>query len=119
MYYVRYLSSYGYTVSYHRSKVRTPYRGNPSMPPTSHEVVFDIYNSHTKHCKNCLAALKNLRKARFASYVAAAVVAALRPARLGAVGSTVLAGLLGGMGLGLSKLIRMMYRLEYSHAEND
>mmetsp|Transcript_7383 Transcript_7383/g.16464 ORF Transcript_7383/g.16464 Transcript_7383/m.16464 type:complete len:582 (+) Transcript_7383:1-1746(+) len=98
---------------------RIPYFGNPSMPPIDNEVVFDIYNSHTKHCKNCSDALKNLRKARFISYFAAALVAALRPPKLGAIGSTVLAAVLGGLGLGINKLIGAMHRLEYSHAEND
>eukprot|EP00568_Trieres_chinensis_P006725 CAMPEP_0183295636 /NCGR_PEP_ID=MMETSP0160_2-20130417/3522_1 /TAXON_ID=2839 ORGANISM="Odontella Sinensis, Strain Grunow 1884" /NCGR_SAMPLE_ID=MMETSP0160_2 /ASSEMBLY_ACC=CAM_ASM_000250 /LENGTH=591 /DNA_ID=CAMNT_0025457151 /DNA_START=48 /DNA_END=1826 /DNA_ORIENTATION=+ len=98
---------------------KIPYRGNRSMPPVSKDDVFDIYNSHTKDCKYCNDALRRLKKVRKASFIAAAVVGVLRPGKLGVVGSTVLAGALGGVGLVANKVVKLLHKMEFSHAEND
>lgn len=98
---------------------RIPYGGNPTMPPVSNEAVFDIYNSHTKHCKYCTDALRRLRKVRYAAYISAALLATVRPKLLGVVGSTALAAVFGGVGIGTNKLMKMMNRMDYAHSEND
>ena len=95
-----------------------PFKGDTTMPAADNEAVFDVWNSHTKHCKVCLSALSRLKKVRALSFFAAAVVAAIRPKVLGVVGSTASALGLSGLGLVLSKLIKMFYRYEFSHADN-
>jgi hypothetical protein len=95
-----------------------PFRGDITMPQSSNEVVFDVYNSHTRNCCYCLKALSNLKKARFASFFAAALIGVIRPSKLGIVGTT--AGSLGFSLLGgvIHKLIGLFYRYEFSHADN-
>jgi phenylpropionate dioxygenase-like ring-hydroxylating dioxygenase large terminal subunit len=95
-----------------------PFKGDPSMPATDNEVVFDTWNSHVKHCKYCLDALKNLKRMRAVSFMASALLAAVRPEKLGVVGSTLGALALSGLGYLLNKFIGMFYRYEFSHAEN-
>lgn len=77
-----------------------------------------MWNSHTKHCKYCLTALRRIKKIRALTFIAAAMVATIRPKLLGVVGSTVSALGLSGVGLLLSKMIKMFYRYEFSHADN-
>lgn len=95
-----------------------PFRGDTTMPASSKEVVFDVYNSHTKHCKYCMTALKNLKKARLMSFVAAATLGVARPSKLGALGSTFGALGLSLLGAVINKLIGLFYRYEFSHADN-
>ncbi|KAL3805999.1 hypothetical protein ACHAXA_006419 [Cyclostephanos tholiformis] len=95
-----------------------PFRGDTTMPPTSKEAVFDVWNAHTRHCKYCLDALARIRTARKLTFLASALVATIRPRVLGTLGSTMTALGLSGLGLVLSKLIGMFYRFEFSHAEN-
>mmetsp|Transcript_38127 Transcript_38127/g.81348 ORF Transcript_38127/g.81348 Transcript_38127/m.81348 type:complete len:192 (+) Transcript_38127:351-926(+) len=95
-----------------------PFRGDTTMPPANNEVVFDVWNSHTKHCKYCLAALGRIRKVRALAFFLSATVATIRPKILGVVGSTAAALGLSGVGLVMSKLIKIFYWYEFSHAEN-
>lgn len=99
-------------------KGHIPFRGDATMPPADNEVVFDVWNSHTKRCSVCLDALRRLKRARALAFLASALVAAVRPRVLGAAGSVVGALGLSGVGLVLSKLIKMFYRYEFSHADN-
>lgn len=95
-----------------------PFRGDITMPPSSNEVVFDVYNSHTKNCRYCLKALSNLKRARFASLFAGALLGVIRPSKLGTAGTVAASigfSLLGGI---IHKLIGLFYRYEYSHADN-
>mmetsp|Transcript_19169 Transcript_19169/g.47385 ORF Transcript_19169/g.47385 Transcript_19169/m.47385 type:complete len:550 (+) Transcript_19169:131-1780(+) len=94
-----------------------PYRNYRTMPESSTDVVFDVWNGHTKHCKYCLDALRRLKKARAVSVFVAACVGVLRP--FGKVPSLLATLGLGGTGWLLHKLIGMFYRYEFSHAEND
>jgi phenylpropionate dioxygenase-like ring-hydroxylating dioxygenase large terminal subunit len=97
---------------------RIPYRNNQvTMPASSNEVVFDVWNAHTKYCRYCQDALKRLKVARLVSYMTAAVMAITRP--WGMYGTLVSSFTLAGIGLLLNKLIGMFYRYEFSHAHND
>lgn len=96
-----------------------PYQNSPTMPESSNEVVFDVWNGHTKYCKYCQDALRRLKKVRFASYFAAACMAVVRPAKLGVKGSLASTLALAGIGLLVNKLIGMFYRYEFSHSHND
>ena len=95
-----------------------PFKGDTTMPPANNEVVFDVWNSHTKNCKYCLTALRRLKRVRAMAFLASAMVAAIRPKVLGVVGSTMSALGFSGLGFVLSKLIKMFYRYEFSHADN-
>mmetsp|Transcript_38712 Transcript_38712/g.69791 ORF Transcript_38712/g.69791 Transcript_38712/m.69791 type:complete len:238 (-) Transcript_38712:105-818(-) len=95
-----------------------PFKGDTPMPPADNEVVFDVWNSHTKNCKYCLTALRRLKRVRAVVFLASALVAAIRPKVLGVVGSVLSALGLSGLGLVVSKLIKMFYRYEFSHADN-
>ena len=94
-----------------------PYRHYKTMPESSNEVVFDVWNGHTKHCRYCLDALRRLKKVRAASLVVAACVGVLRP--FGKVPSLLATLSMGGVSFLLHKLIGMFYRYEFSHAKND
>jgi phenylpropionate dioxygenase-like ring-hydroxylating dioxygenase large terminal subunit len=96
---------------------RIPYKNNPTMPPASSSVVFDVWNSHTKYCRYCQVALKRLQRVRLATLAAAACLAIVRP---WGVTATLLSSVgLASIGLGVNKLLGLFYRYEYSHAEND
>lgn len=97
---------------------RIPYKyGDLTVPQTSKDVVFDVWNSHTKKCKTCLDALKNLKRARFAAFAVSALVGLVRP--FGVMKSTISSVLLATAGLLMNKVMGMFYRYEFSHAEND
>ena len=95
-----------------------PFKGVTTMPAANNEVVFDVWNSHTKHCKHCLTALKRFKKARVLAFMMSALLATIRPKVFGVVGSTLGALACSGLGLGLTKLIGMFYKYEFSHADN-
>ena len=95
-----------------------PFRGDTSMPAKNNDVVFDVWNSHTKHCSYCLAALKRLKMARKLTFLASALIATIRPKFLSVVGSVMSSLAFAGVGFGLSKLIGMFYKYEFSHADN-
>ena len=95
-----------------------PFRGDTTMPAKNNDVVFDVWNSHTKHCSYCLAALKRLKMARKLTFLTAALIATIRPKFLGVVGSVMSSLGFAGAGFGLSKLIGMFYKYEFSHADN-
>ena len=94
-----------------------PYRHYKTMPESSNDVVFDVWNGHTKHCRYCLDALRRLKKARAVALVAATCVGVLRP--FGKVPSLFATLGLGGTTWLLHKIIGLFYRYEFSHAEND
>lgn len=96
-----------------------PYKNNPTMPDSSHEVVFDVWIGHSKYCRYCQEALRRLKKVRFASLFAAACMAVVRPAKLGVKGSLASTLALSFVGLLVNKLIGMFYRYEFSHSHND
>eukprot|EP00986_Skeletonema_menzelii_P003164 scaffold932_cov139-Skeletonema_menzelii.AAC.23 len=95
-----------------------PFRGDTTMPAKNNDVVFDVWNSHTKHCSYCLAALKRLKMARKLTFLTAALIATIRPKFLSVVGSVMSSLGFAGAGFGLSKLIGMFYKYEFSHADN-
>lgn len=95
-----------------------PFRGDTSMPAKNNDVVFDVWNSHTKNCSYCLAALKRLKMARKLAFLTSALIATIRPKFLNVVGSVVASLGFAGVGFGLSKLIGMFYKYEFSHADN-
>ena len=95
-----------------------PFRGDTTMPAKNNDVVFDVWNSHTKHCSYCLAALKRLKMARTLAFLTSALIATIRPKFLSAVGSVISSLGFAGAGFGLSKLIGMFYKYEFSHADN-
>jgi phenylpropionate dioxygenase-like ring-hydroxylating dioxygenase large terminal subunit len=95
-----------------------PFRGDTSMPAKNNDVVFDVWNSHTKHCSYCLTALKRLKMARKLAFLTSALIATIRPKFLNVFGSVVSSLGFAGVGFGLSKLIGMFYKYEFSHADN-
>jgi len=95
-----------------------PYKyGDLTVPPTSNDVVNDIWNAHTKNCKTCLDALKNLKKARFAAFATSAFVGLARP--FGVVKSIVSSVVLAAVGLLMNKVMGLFFKFEFSHAENN
>jgi hypothetical protein len=103
----------------HLAGGRIPYKHNPTIPASSNEIVFDVWNGHTKYCKYCQDALRRLKTIRLASFVAATCMAVVRPAKLHVLGNLAATVFLAGTGMMLNKLIGMFYRYEYSHAHND
>ena len=98
---------------------KIPFQGNKTMSPIDKEVVFDVYNSHTKHCTACMGALSNLRKVRFATSTLAAAMIIWNPVFLGKLGTGALVVALAGAALVADKIIGLMIRMEFHHAEND
>lgn len=96
---------------------KIPYKNQPTMPPASNKVVFDVWNAHTKHCRYCQDALRRLKKFRFAAFFVATCLGVLRPmSKVANLASTLATA---GTGLLLHKLIGMFYKYETSHAHND
>jgi len=97
-----------------------PFRGDTTMPSSSNEVVFDVWNAHTKHCNHCRKALRNLKRIRFASFFVSVLLGTIRPRILGdsSIIPTIFALLFSGLGFGLNKFIALFYRYEFSHANN-
>eukprot|EP00814_Leptocylindrus_danicus_P006975 CAMPEP_0116013938 /NCGR_PEP_ID=MMETSP0321-20121206/6005_1 /TAXON_ID=163516 /ORGANISM="Leptocylindrus danicus var. danicus, Strain B650" /LENGTH=466 /DNA_ID=CAMNT_0003483545 /DNA_START=271 /DNA_END=1672 /DNA_ORIENTATION=- len=95
-----------------------PYKyGDLTVPPTSNDVVYDVWNAHTKNCKTCLDALKNLKKARFAAFATSAFVGLARP--FGVVKSIVSSIVLAAVGLLMNKVMGLFFKYETSHADNN
>jgi hypothetical protein len=82
---------------------RIPYKNNPTMPPASSSVVFDVWNSHTKYCLHCQVALKRLQRVRLATLAAAACLAIVRP--WSATTTLLSSAGLAIIGLGVNKLL--------------
>lgn len=94
-----------------------PYKGNPHMPESSHEVVFDVWNGHTKHCIHCQRGLRHCRRVRKFAFLLAMCVGVLRPANKFV--SLFASCAFVGVGLALDRVIRLFHRCEFSHGYND
>lgn len=92
-------------------------KGTPTLGKREGDksLLFDVYNTHTKHCQVCMTALQNLKLLRMGLVASALVTVALSKGVL-AVSLSLFFALAG---VAVHKLIKLFYRYEFDHSDNN